>query len=152
MLDPEDVTIYFKTEIDKRYRDELDRLFYFNGNQKKWEEAIERSIEEYAYPKLKEKKGKIAIGFENMSIGQTLHILDSDRPDAALIGVVIYTRESKNTITIIHLVLHERCREILKKSGVNISLIVIQSLIPIFKKLKGVNKLRFYYTDKIIHI
>jgi hypothetical protein len=152
MLHAEDVTLYFKSKIDRRYREELDRLFYFNGNQKKWEAVVEQSIIDYAYPVLMEKNGKVAIGYEDKGIGQSLHILDSDRPDASLIGVVIYTRESVDTITIIHLVLHEQCSEILKKSGVNIGLMVIRSLIPRFKKLKGVNKLRFYYTNRVIRI
>lgn len=152
MLRIGDIDIFFKSKIDLSYKEELDRLFFFNGNQRKYEEVVEQSIDDYPMPILKEYSNKVAIVFKENGIGQTLHIMDSNRSDAELIGVVMYVRDSVDTITIVHMVLHEECKAILKRSNVNIALIILERLIANFKKLKGIKKVRFYYSDKVLRI
>ncbi|MDZ7693171.1 MAG: hypothetical protein U5K69_18965 [Balneolaceae bacterium] len=85
-------------------------------------------------------------------MGQTLHIFDSDEPDANLIGVVMFERDSRARITIIHIALHERCREIFEEEGLNITALVIKKLFSIFKLIKGVERVRIYYINKEVKI
>lgn len=148
MLKREDVVIHFKSSIDASYREELDSMFYFNRNQSRYVERINRSIEEYSKPIVVEENGEVALVFKERKMGQTLHIFDGDYEGAALIGAVMYVRDSKERITIVHLALHEECKRIHKEEGVNVVGVVLHELLTIFKKMKGAKRVRLYYIDK----
>ena len=152
MLTTEEVTISFKSDLDKRYRERLDRLFFFNRNQPKYVKRINQSIDEYSMPVLKEKEGRVSVVFRDEWLGQSIHILDSERADSELIGVVMYVRDSLDLITIVHMVLDEECNAILRRSSVNVALIILDELIALFRKIKGVSRVRLYYTGKVIRI
>ena len=153
MLKKEDITVYFRSKIDDSLRERLERIFFFNWNQSRYASRITQSVKEYAKPVIAEEgDGEIALVFNDRSIDQTLHIFDSDTPDAALIGVVMYERDSPEQITIIHLALHETCKEIFKKENVNIAAVVIEELFTLSRKIKGVDRVRIYYTDRTVKL
>lgn len=153
MLKKEDIIIHFRSKIDSSYREELERIFFFNWNQSRYASRITQSVKDYAKPVIiEEDDNEIALVFKDRSIGQTLHIFDSDHNDANLIGVVMYERDSEDQITIVHLALHERCKEIFKKEKVNVAAVVIEKLFTLFRKIKGVERVRMYYTDKTVKL
>lgn len=148
MLKKEDVKIHFKSSLDSGYRDELDSLFYFNRNQSRYVDRINSSIEEYSKPIVVQENGEVSLVFKDRDMGQTLHILDGDYEGASLIGVLMYVRDSEERITIVHMALHEECKRILKEDGVNIVGIVLDEVLTIFKKMKGIKKVRIYYINR----
>ncbi len=148
MLKKEDVVLHFKSSIDPKYRDELDSMFYFNRNQSRYVDRINQSIEEYSKPIVVQENGEVALVFKERETGQTLHIFDGDYDEAALIGVVMYVRDSKKRITIVHMAMHEECKRIHKEDGVNVVGIVLHEVLSIFKKMKGVETVRIYYIDR----
>ena len=153
MLKKEDITIHFRSKIKTDLRERLERIFFFNWNQSRYAARITQSVKEYSKPVIEEEgKGEIALVFKDRSIGQTLHIFDSDSDDAALIGVVMYERDSPEQITIIHLALHETCKEIFKKEKMNVAGVVIEELFSLFRKIKGVERVRIYYTDRTVKL
>lgn len=153
MLKKEDIIIHFRSKIDASYREELELIFFFNWNQSRYASRITQSVKEYAKPVIVDAgEGMVALVFKDRKIGQTLHIFDGDRDNANLIGVVMYERDSEEQITIVHLVLHERCKEIFKKEKVNVAAVVIEELFSLFQKIKGVNKVRMYYTDRTVKL
>src|SRR5699024_1649664 len=152
MLRKEDVVLHFRSSIDASYYDRLERMFFFNWNQSRYAGRITQSVEDYAKPVIIEEGDQIALVFKDRSVGQTLHIFDSANDDAELIGVVMYERDSREQITIVHLVLHERCRRIFKEEKVNIAALVLEELLTIFKKIRGVNRVRIYYINKEIKL
>jgi len=149
----EDITIHFRSKINAGLREQLERIFFFNWNQSRYAARITQSVKEYSKPVIEDEgDNKIALVFRDRSIGQTLHIFDSDTPDAALIGVVMYERDSPEQITIIHLALHETCKEIFKQEKVNIAAVVIEELFSLFRKIKGVKRVRIYYTNRTVKL
>ncbi len=153
MLKKEDITIHFRSKINSSLRERLERIFFFNWNQSRYAARITQSVKEYSKPVIAEEgEGEIALVFKDRAIGQTLHIFDSIDPDAALIGVVMYERDSPEQITIIHLALHETCKEIFKKENVNIAAVVIEELFTLFRKIKGVERVRIYYTNRTVKL
>ena len=153
MLKKEDITIHFRSKIDASLRERLERIFFFNWNQSRYASRITQSVKEYAKPVIvDEGDDEIALVFNDRTIGQTLHIFDSDGHDAALIGVVMYERDTPEQITIIHMALHETCKEIFKKENVNIAAVVIEELFALFRKIKGVERIRIYYTNRTVKL
>jgi hypothetical protein len=153
MLKKEDITIHFRSKIKADLRERLERIFFFNWNQSRYAARITQSVKEYSKPVIEEEgNDEIALVFKDRSIGQTLHIFDSDGQDAALIGVVMYERDSPEQITIIHLALHETCKEIFKTDNVNVAAVVIEKLFALFSKIKGVERVRIYYTNRAVKL
>jgi hypothetical protein len=148
MLKKEDVILHFKSKISADYREDLESLFYFNRNQWRYASKITQSIEEYAKPVVAEEGDELSLVFENRDLGQTLHVFDGDGPAPNLIGVIMYVRDSEKKITIVHIAMHERCKTIYRNDGINITSIVIDEVFTIFKKIKGVEKVRIYYIGK----
>lgn len=152
MQQKQNIEIHFKSKIDPEYRDTLERIFFFNGNQKKYAARITQSVSEYSKPVIAQQDGKIALKFEDKKMGQTLHIFDGDYPGSNLIGVLMYVRDSQKRITIVHLALHERCKKIFCVDGVNVASVVIKKLFSIFKQIKGVERIRIYYLNKELNL
>lgn len=152
MLTIEDVNIVFKSTLDISYKDTLERIFFFNQRQHIYRDRINQSIDEFSMPVLKNQGKQVAIVFKEEWMGQTLHILDSESPGAELIGIVIYTRNAQDMITIVHFVLHEACNTILKNDNLNIALVIFEELFKVFKRIRGVNKVQLYYTGKVFNI
>ena len=150
MLTTEDVTLAFKSNLALDYKDNLDRIFFFNHNQYKYIDRINKSIDEFSMPVLKEEEDRVSITFREEWMGQTLHILDGIATNSELVGVIMYTRKDRETITIVHFVLHEECSRIFKTDRINIALLVYQGLTEIFETIKGISKVHIYYTDKIL--
>jgi len=155
MLKKEDIILHFRSSIDASYRDELERIFFFNWNQSRYAARITQSVKEYAKPvivDLEEEKGKIALLFTDRTIGQTLHIFDGDGENANLIGVAMYERDTEERITIVHLALHEQCKQIFKDERMNVASIVLEELFSLFQKIKGVQRVRIYYINREVKL
>src|SRR5699024_8400238 len=148
MLRKEDVVLHFRSKIAAAYYDRLERMFFFNWNQSRYAVRITQSVKDYSKPVIMEEGNQIALVFKDRSVGQTLHIFDSAEDDAELIGVVMYERDSRERITIVHLALHERCRRIFKEEKINIAASALDELFSIFKKIKGINRVRIYYINE----
>lgn len=149
----EDITTHFRSKINAGLRERLERIFFFNWNQSRYAARITQSVKEYSKPVIEDEgDDEIALVFKDRSIGQTLHIFDSDNDDAVLIGVVMYERDSPEQITVVHLALHEQCKEIFKKEKVNVAGVVIEELFYLFRKIKGVERVRIYYTNQKVKL
>lgn len=148
MLKKEDVVLHFQSKIKPEYREDLDSLFYFNRNQTRYVDRINKSIEEYSKPIVIEENGEVSLVFEDRNVGQTLHIFDGDHEGASLIGVVMYVRDTKERITIVHLALHENCNLIYKSEGINIASIVMEEVLTLVNTIKGIERVRIYYINR----
>lgn len=148
----EEIDIHFSSCIGISYKEDLERLFFFHSNQKRFTEQINRSIREYSKPVLRTDKTEVSLEFEDRHLGQTLYIFDGDYPGANLIGVLMYARDSNDTVTLVHFVLHEGCGDIYKTERINIASIVLDKFRCNLKKLKGVHKIRIYYIDTVIPV
>lgn len=154
MLKREDIELHFSSSIDHSYKEELERLFFFNLNQKRFINKINCSIREYSRPVLvdNEENGEVSLLFKDQHLGQTLYIFDGDYSGANLIGVIMYVRDIEDMITLVHLVLHEECNKIYLSEKINIASIVLEKFCSILQNIKGVEKVRIYYLDKVFPV
>lgn len=152
MLKREDIDIHFSSSIDCSYKEELERLFFFNLNQKRFTEKINRSISEYSRPILTDNDDEVSLTFKDEQVGQTLYVFDGDYPEANLIGVIMYVRDLTDTVTIVHFVLHEGCHNIYRRDHINIASVVLEKFCCTLKTIKGIEKVRIYYLDKVFPV
>jgi len=148
MLTKSEVKIRLQSKLGIEYRDDLERLFFFNHNQKSYASRITESVSEYAKPKLFEDYNEVSLEFEQRDLGQTLYIFDDDDISPELVGVLMYVRDSVEQITIVHIAMHEHCKIIFKKEAVNIVKIVLDEVFNVLSKIKGLERIRIYYSNR----
>ena len=148
----DDIQVFFRSVIEPHYYSELERMFYFNMNQSRYAERITKSVKDYDKPCIIRDIDGIRMAFRNPDMGQTLHIFDTDREDASLIGVLMFVRDNQDQITVVHLVLHEKCSAMFAMEGINIATVVFREFKNLVRKMNGIRRIRLYYNDKVIRM
>ena len=106
--DKNEVEVHFRSIIEPHYYEELERIFYFNANQFRYAKRITESVSEYDKPCIIRDIDGIRLAFRNPDLGQTLHIFDTDKEEASLIGVLMYVRDNDEQVTIARRLLYAR--------------------------------------------
>lgn len=102
--------IFFTPRLHDRYTDELERVFFFNRNQKKHIERINLTVDKYGDIRLQKEKGYVKFNFTKLTKFKTLFSLDDENSEKAnLLGVLIYRQEPVDNIEFIHIAINEDC-------------------------------------------
>lgn len=139
--------IFLRSALPLTYRDELERLFFFNRKQRRIASRITQSVVEYGKPVLVEKLNEIILCVPTNPAVQTVYILDGDPPEAALLGVLLYARTSFERVTVLHVAFHEHCSRLFKQEGINVPLMAISRLLDGFKRIQGLQELTIFYSN-----
>lgn len=112
-------SILFTSALDVRYRHALERLLFYNGNQKAASDAILLAIERFGSPRIEAKGNRLWVSLDSGIEAQCLFVLDLSQAGAPLVGVVVYTRDG-DTLAILFVAVREdysiggaRARELL---------------------------------------
>jgi hypothetical protein len=102
-------TIFFRSNLPLIYKDELERIFFFNTNQKRYQKKIEEAIELYGVPHIFTDENNIIFTFDKITSFQTLYALDNDSDSAVLLGIIHFYRDFPSNMKIIHIAVDEDC-------------------------------------------
>lgn len=143
--------IFFSSTLSCRYYDDLEALMFFNPQQGKLRNAVSQLVDRYGNPKIIEKQGWLRLQIGSSSMTQTL--FSFDRPThGELIGVVVYTRECLEHLTIIHLAVREDYSISGHHATQHLMLHLIQKVREIGTRLKGVESVRILYNQSLKEI
>lgn len=95
-------TLFFSSVLHPRYYSDLEALMFFNPQQGKVRNAVSQLVERYGNPKIVEENGSLRFQIGSPSIAQTLFCFDR-QDEGELIGAVVYIREPKEHLAIVHL-------------------------------------------------
>jgi hypothetical protein len=73
----------------------LEKLFFFNDNQARLRETVERAVEKYGVPEIIKCEGKLRLILPRIENAQTLYLRTNDL-SPSLIGLVVYVREDRS--------------------------------------------------------
>lgn len=133
----------FTSLIEQEYDEAVKQLLYFNPGQKFMLNAIVDSLEKFGSPNVINKDGNLRVNLENLDDVQTLFALDDNK----LVGLLIYNRFSTETLTIIHIVVHEDYSASGKFSHDLLMLRMLELLRKCARSIAGVKQLRILYGD-----
>lgn len=139
--------IFFRSSIEASYRGQLERLFFFNPAQAKCRARIEEAIDIYGKPVLLQAGDRIRLAFERPKHGQALHVFRESESGGVLIGAVLYVRDSHERITVAHFVL----RPLYSNDPVILSGL-IRHLRVVFRRIKGIESFRIFYSGTTIRV
>jgi hypothetical protein len=93
--------------LDSSYREAVEDLVYFNPQQTRFRSHIVRSLERYGTPEVCTGNEFLRIRTDHYPDAQTLYALDEEGASPALAGVVVFVRESEESIAIVQVAVHE---------------------------------------------
>jgi hypothetical protein len=99
--------LVFSSVLPLAYRDELERIVFFNPRQDRVSKAVVDSVHQFGVPSIVEDQGTLRFRVPAFGAVQTLYALDQDINPATLLGVAIFVRENRKTVLVLHLAVHE---------------------------------------------
>ena len=93
-------TIVFSSILSASYREELERLLFFNQNQDKAETDLPLLIGRYGMAHVEESDDRLRIALESTPEPQTLYALEQNDGLERLVGVTVYLRE-QDTLSLV---------------------------------------------------
>lgn len=143
-LNEEASQIFWSSALPPRYRGDLETLMFFHPKQNKFRRAVSELVARYGNPKIVEERGILRLQIGKEAIAQTLFCFD--RPvDGDLIGVVVYSRESREHLAIIHLAVKEDYTISGRYGDRLLVLRLIQKVQEIGARLKGIKWIEILY-------
>ena len=144
--------INFTSKIETKYADQVEHLFFFNKNQKRYYEKIEGVCAQYGIPHLDKSGGNLLLTLGNSEKFQTLYTFDKENNNTNVLGMIVYYRPYNEIIEIIHIAVVEECSE----GGIYDKEMVVVRMIERLRKdalrLKGVKKIKLPYNGVLIDI
>jgi hypothetical protein len=89
------------------FRDELERIVFFNPEQGSVTAPLVASVHRYGVPSVVEEDGCLRFRVQAFGMLQTLFALDETESPAALVGVAMFTRDRRKNLLVLHIAAHE---------------------------------------------
>jgi hypothetical protein len=131
------------------FRDELERIVFFNPEQKLVTAPLVASVHRYGVPAIVEDGGCLRFRVDAFGPLQTLYAFDETGDPTRLVGVAMFTRESATTIVILHLAAHEDYTSQGKWAGVSVVAQLVAAIRGVSLRTHGIRTLRILYPHEI---
>jgi hypothetical protein len=89
------------------YRDELERIVFFNPEQGRVTASLLDSVRRYGVPSIVEDGSLLRFRVPAFGTIQSLFALDESEQPVRLAGVVMFVRETADTMRLLHVAIHE---------------------------------------------
>ncbi|MCX6154596.1 MAG: hypothetical protein NT007_10585 [Candidatus Kapabacteria bacterium] len=142
--------LIFSSHISDNYLEDLEELMFFNSQQQKVVSGIQASIEKYGKPNLTVSHGLIHINIGDLHETQSIFVFDSSQKGISLAGVVIFYRDSKENITILHIAISDNYTVTGEFKNQYAALNLFEELKTACKKIKGVKTITIFYEKEKI--
>ena len=140
--------VSFSSTINPEQRGVLERVFFFNKNQKEYYFDIKHLIESYGKPEIVEENDKLYLNFEKIDCQNIFTIIDHN-----LVGLAIYYRDSLDNIDLVHIAVDEKYSSTGKYADKLLVLQMINKLKKNALKIKGIKTITVKYGQKrVIHL
>ncbi|MDP3928532.1 MAG: hypothetical protein Q8R57_05880 [Bacteroidota bacterium] len=131
--------------------EDLQQLFFFHPNQKKYRKQIVLAIEKYGKPEIKMEENRVSIWLANLAINQqSIMVFDKLNPHKIL-AVLIYVKEGQ-LIKIIHIAIQSDLNEIYHEGDVAVLTEIMTMFKAMVSKMKEVTLIQFEYSKLQIAI
>ncbi|MEN6407990.1 MAG: hypothetical protein ABFC77_16165 [Thermoguttaceae bacterium] len=135
--------VFFTSMLPSIHRDALERLFYFNKNQKKVHDAVLMATERYGAPRVALRNGRLWVQCASGVETQSLFVMDGDGPAAELIGVIVYTREEEKLVVLFMAVREDYTYRSDRRSPI-LLLRMVEEVRNIGRRVKGITSVELF--------
>ncbi len=142
--------IGFTSSLTSEYLEDLEKLLFFNPQQKKALKGIHHSIREYGVPRISLNNGWLRVKVEELPEVQTLYALADSKERPKLAGVMVYSRVDPATIAVLHIAVKEEYSRFGARADAMLVPKFLERLRQIAKMLKGVQSIQLKYASGLI--
>jgi hypothetical protein len=128
------------SQLPVQYREELEKILFFNSRQHESIQGIKKSVEKYGGPRIYEKNGCLGLCTERVPDSQYLYALDETKNPAVLAGMLLFVRNSANTLEALHIAAAESYMASEQSLESSAAYQFTQTLIQIGGRLRGVER------------
>jgi hypothetical protein len=139
--------LFFSSVLKDSYYDDLENLLFFNAQQQQFRAEIIQSVETYGSPSIMKEGDRLRVKVGQLSQVQSLFGFDSDRPDASLIGVILYFREQMEQLTVLHIAVQSHYVATGYYADQLLAVRLLQQVREVAAHIKGVNSVALLYGD-----
>jgi len=138
----------FCSYIFSSYKNELEKLFFFNKEQSIVYSKIEIALEKYGNPKIISSENNIRIVLEKINNCQNLILIEEREKMINILGIALHSRISQNKAEVIHFAIDKEKN----KENLNILSMLMEEIFRIYKRIKAVESLEITYLQKELKI
>jgi hypothetical protein len=134
------------------FRDELERIVFFNPEQGLVTGRLVDLVHRYGVPEIVDETGCLRFRLSALGMLQTLYALDgTDAAEEAehLVGVAMFTRLRRTSIVVVHIAVHEDYTSRGKWRGEAVVAQLITAIRTLASRTRGVKTLRILYPHEI---
>lgn len=141
--------LVFTSSLPLSYRDALERLVFFNPNQLHMEGGITRAMDLYGSPEIASGPDGLSVTVSGCSEVQCLFAVDraDSRQPPAVAGMLVYLRTSLEEVLVVHVAVGDPYSRT-RRTGLGVVIRLIRALRASARRLRGVECIRFLYTDE----
>ncbi len=99
--------IQISSVLGGSFRDELERIVFFNPEQNLITGPLVELVRRYGVPEIVDENGRLRFRVSALGRLQTLYALDVTDPSERLVGVAMFTRLRRSNIVVLHIAAHE---------------------------------------------
>ncbi len=127
------------------YRDELERIVFFNPEQSKVATSLVAAVGRYGVPTISEETDCLRFHLRAFREIQSLFALDESETPAVLVGAVMFVREQKDKMLLLHLAVHEKYSARGERAGAWVALRLVAAVRSACARTKGIDSLCILY-------
>ena len=131
------------------FRDELERIVFFNPEQSAVAAPLVESVHRYGVPEIVEEDDCLRFRVQAFGLLQTLYALDETESPAALVGVAMFTRDRQRNLLVLHIAAHEDYTSQGKWAAVGVVGQLIAAVREAALRTSGIRTLRILYPHEI---
>jgi hypothetical protein len=99
--------IRISSRLGRAFRDELERIVFFNPEQGLITPALIKLVRRQGVPAIVEDGDHLRFRVDAFGMVQTLYAIDSTAEPERLVGLVMFTRVRRSNMVVLHLAVHE---------------------------------------------
>jgi hypothetical protein len=131
------------------YRDELERIVFFNQEQQIVTAALLDSVNRYGIPMIVEENGCLRFRVNAFGILQSLYAFDDTTEPAQLVGVAMFVRDAPASIVVLHLAVHEDYTSRGKWSEASVVIRLVDAIRNASLRTHGIETLKIFYPHEV---
>jgi hypothetical protein len=142
-------TIRISSVLHGSFRDELERIVFFNPEQNLITGRLVDLVHRYGVPVIVDEGDSLRFRVDAFGMLQTLYALDCTEPQERLVGVAMFTRLRRTSMVVLHLAAHQDYTSRGKWSSEAVVAQLIGAIRTLSLRTRGVRSLRILYPHEI---
>jgi hypothetical protein len=127
----------FTSVLSPSYKEELERQLFFNQNQARAQTDVVLLIQRYGMARVQTSSDRLRVVLDLSPAPQTLYVLEQNKTQERLVGVMVYLREG-DTLSLIIAAVHE------DYAGVPLVWKMVDVLCDIARRVKGITSVTLF--------